>query len=162
MSDPTIYSTMDNNQQLPILESRRTFLSQCVALAGLAGTGCLATLVSGCEASTTAPGSTDPIVVDVASLDADGKSFVTSQRGPDGKPILIVRQSAGHFLALSMRCTHESNQVSPPVNGVITCPFHGSQFDLTGAVMTGPAPSALQRYTTSFDTTTNKLTVSFS
>lgn len=153
---------MENNQQLPIIESRRTFLSQCAALAGLAGVGCLATLVSGCEASTTAPVNTSPIVVDVSSLTADGKSLVTSQTGPEGKPLLIVRQSAGNFLALSMRCTHESNQVSPPVNGVITCPFHGSQFDLTGAVKTGPAPSPLTRYTTAFDATTNKLTVTFS
>jgi Rieske Fe-S protein len=152
---------MENNQQLPILESRRTFLGQCAALAGLGVVGCLGVLASGCEASTTAPTNTEPIVVDVSALDADGKTLVTSQRAPDGKPVLIVRQSAGGFLALSMRCTHESNQVNPPVNGVITCPFHGSQFDLTGAVKTGPAPTALQRYTTSFDATTNKLTVSF-
>jgi Rieske Fe-S protein len=150
---------------LPIVESRRSFLGQCVGIiAGGALATCAGTLLAGCEATTTAPpgGSgitTGPITVDVSSLDTDGKSLVTSQRGPDGKHVLIVRQSAADYLALSMQCTHQQNEVAAPRDGIITCPYHGSQFDLTGAVRTGPATAPLKRYAVSYNDSTKQLTV---
>jgi cytochrome b6-f complex iron-sulfur subunit len=133
------------------------------ALTGITIVSCGASLLSGCEATTTAPrnngGKTGPTVFDVSSLDADGKSFVTSEHGPDGKPVLIIRQSATDYLALSMQCTHEGNEVAAPRNGTITCPVHGSQFDLTGAVKTGPAAAPLKRYAVAFNESTKQLTV---
>lgn len=157
------------NNTLPVLESRRAFLGKCAsALAGITVIGCGGILLEGCEATyPTPPGSNNggggnnngTLTLDVSSLDADGKAFVTSQRGPDGKRILIVRNSATEYLALSMSCTHENNEVAPPVNGTITCPFHGSQFDLKGDVKTGPAASPLKRYQATFDDSTKKLTV---
>lgn len=158
-----------NQQQLPILESRRTFLGQCAAFAGLGAVGCFATLIEGCDPSvadqnyTTVDGTvganSNELIFDATSLDADGKSFVTTQNGPDGRRMMIIRQSAGTFVALSMQCTHENNPVSPPSGGVINCPYHGSRFDLTGAVLSGPARSALRRYATTFDSSTNRITV---
>jgi cytochrome b6-f complex iron-sulfur subunit len=152
---------------LPVIEGRRTFIGQCVgALTGIAIAGCAGSLLAGCEATTTAPpnngnngGMTGPITVDVSTLDVDGRALVTSQKGPDGKHVLIVRQSAAEYLALSMQCTHQQNEVAAPNNGVITCPFHGSQFDLTGAVRTGPATAPLKRYAVSFNESTKQLTV---
>jgi Rieske Fe-S protein len=149
---------------LPVIESRRTFIGQCVgALTGITIVGCAGSLLAGCEATTTAPTNngttTGPITVDVSTLDADGEALVTGQRAPNGKHVLIVRQSATEYLALSMECTHEKNEVAAPQNGVITCPFHGSQFDLTGAVKTGPAASPLKRYAVQFDAGSKQLTV---
>jgi len=142
-------------------ESRRAFFGQCVgALAGITLIGSVGSLMQACSSSATGPeGITGPISVDVSTLDADGKALVTSERGPDGKHVLIVRNAATTFTALSMQCTHERNEVSAPVNGTITCPFHGSKFDLNGNVKTGPATSALKKYQATYDEATKQLTV---
>jgi len=152
-------------EDLPIVESRRTFLGQCAAaVAGVTIIGCGAAVLQGCEASTSPPNNGgnqngNDLVLDISSLTADGQAFATTQRGPDGKPILIVRRSATEYLAFSMQCPHEAFQIGTPVNGTITCPLHGSQFDLTGAVKTGPATAPLRRYTSTLDAANNKLTV---
>lgn len=157
----------NNGSELPIVESRRAFLGACAgAVAGLAVVSC-GGMFAGCEATTTAPGTNPPtggtLTLDVSSLTADGMSFVTTQRGPDGKRIAIARKSETEYVALSMQCTHESNEMSPPNGGVITCPFHGSKFDLlTGAVQTGPATAPLRKYETTFDAATKKLSVKLS
>ncbi|MFI5312191.1 MAG: ubiquinol-cytochrome c reductase iron-sulfur subunit [Gemmatimonadales bacterium] len=96
---------------------------------------------------------------DVGSLAADGQSIITATDGFDGTPILILRASAQRFVALSMQCTHEGCPVKPPENGIITCPCHGSQYDLEGRVRRGPAQFSLARYDTSFDSRTKRLTV---
>jgi Rieske Fe-S protein len=49
--------------------------------------------------------------------------------------------------------------VNPPANGVITCPCHGSQYNLDGTVRRGPAQFSLTRYLTSYDDATHQLTV---
>lgn len=59
---------------------------------------------------------------------------------------LLVRHPTG-FLALSHQCTHRQCTVDYlAVRGVIFCPCHGAQFDLTGAVLTGPASRSLDRF----------------
>ena len=161
----------NNGSELPIVESRRAFLGACAsAIAGLTVVSC-GGILAGCEATTTAPvppgggGNQNGgnLTLDVSSLTADGMAFVTSQRGPDGKRIAIARKSENEYVALSMECTHERNEMSPPSGGVISCPFHGSKFDLlTGAVQVGPATSPLRRYETTYDAATKKLTVKLS
>jgi Rieske Fe-S protein len=96
---------------------------------------------------------------DMSALSADGQSLLTPTAGFDGTPILIVRLSAREFVALSTQCTHEGCPVKPPVGGIITCPCHGSQYDLEGKVLRGPAQFALTRYQTSFDARTRRLIV---
>lgn len=64
---------------------------------------------------------------------------------PSGGSLLLVRPSAGEVKAFDPTCTHEGTQVSAPRNGVITCPNHGSQFDVSsGSVKRGPATAALR------------------
>ena len=61
---------------------------------------------------------------------------------------LLIRSSTG-FLALFHECTHQRCHVDYLTDhGVIVCPCHGSQFDLTGAVLTGPASRSLDRFPT--------------
>ena len=61
----------------------------------------------------------------------------------DGKPIVIAQPQSGTVVAFSASCTHRGCKVTP--NGAkLNCACHGSQFDaLTGAVLRGPASSAL-------------------
>ena len=98
-------------------------------------------------------------VLDVSALTTDGETLVPPIHGPDGAPILVVRQTAKRFLALSMQCTHEGCPVNPPVRGVITCPCHESRFDLSGSVLRGPAQFPLARYRTRYDRTARTLRV---
>ena len=56
--------------------------------------------------------------------------------------ILLLTQSGGKLTALDATCTHQGCTVSP-AGQELMCPCHGSQFTLTGAVTSGPAPTAL-------------------
>jgi Rieske Fe-S protein len=161
---------------LPILEERREFLQKCAsALAGVTLVGFVSPILSGCEPTslpTPAPrtgndgntgnngngggNSPEGVAFDVSILDADGKSVATDIKGSDGFAILIVRNSATSYTALSMRCTHQSCAVdkSVPVGGPIICRCHGSRFRLDGSVLQGPAASPLASYVTTFDEAT--------
>jgi thiosulfate dehydrogenase (quinone) large subunit len=93
----------------------------------------------------------DERAIDVAALTRDGAGEVTAIVGPDGAPVLVIRTTAGHFVALSTQCTHEGCPVNPPSGGVITCPCHGSQYDLQGKVLRGPALYPLASWPARFD-----------
>lgn len=136
-------------------QTRREFVRD--AAAGLV-VGAVGSLVSSCERDPTRDW-TFRATIDVAPLSSDGQGFVSTTAGADGAPILIVRTGPGAFNALSVQCTHEGCPVNPPVNGVITCPCHGSQYNLDGTVRHGPAQFALTRYLTRFDEGTRRLTV---
>ena len=105
------------------------------------------------------PTSSSPhLTIDVSRLATNGQSLVTTT-GPDGAPIRIIRKATHRFLALSMQCTHEGCPVNPPVGGTITCPCHGSQYDLDGHVRRGPAQFPLARYATMYHPKTKTLTI---
>ena len=53
----------------------------------------------------------------------------------------------GGFLALSGKCTHLGCTVPwKEKENRFACPCHGSTFDITGSVMTSPAPRPLDIY----------------
>jgi cytochrome b6-f complex iron-sulfur subunit len=61
--------------------------------------------------------------------------------------VYIVRAKEGYFYALSDICTHLGCITNwLPDEGLITCPCHGSKFDVEGNVIHGPAPRPLDRY----------------
>ena len=87
---------------------------------------------------------------------ADGRIFVAG-RMDDFEPgsvtafpagsFYLVRLDDGGFLALDRTCTHLGCTV--PWNadeGLFACPCHASVFDITGQVLTPPAPRPLDRY----------------
>lgn len=79
-----------------------------------------------------------------------------------GFPILFVRTSATEIKAYSSSCTHQGFTVNEALdNGKIYCSLHGSEFDpATGNVIQGPALTPLVKFTTTFDSLTNILTLS--
>jgi Rieske Fe-S protein len=87
------------------------------------------------------------------SLNSDGGSVRLSSTGfnVDGgtlKPIIINRISGDEFAVLDSVCTHQGCIV-PPYNaasGLIVCPCHGSQYDIRGNVVGGPAQLNLEPY----------------
>ena len=74
---------------------------------------------------------------------------------PNGQfyPVIINRGANDTFHALSSRCTHQGCVVEPLDSSTdrINCPCHGSVYAIDGKRVSGPAPSALTRYTVTFD-----------
>jgi cytochrome b6-f complex iron-sulfur subunit len=66
--------------------------------------------------------------------------------------VILVRLAAGNtanaFTAVQVACTHQGVAVNyNNAQGKFICPSHGSQFSTTGAVLVGPAATALKSYT---------------
>lgn len=61
------------------------------------------------------------------------------------RPILVVAQEHGSYLALSSECTHLKCTVELEGDR-IRCPCHGSIFNRAGHVLAGPAERPLNRY----------------
>jgi cytochrome b6-f complex iron-sulfur subunit len=70
----------------------------------------------------------------------------------------VKRTGAATFAAYSMVCTHQGclTQLS---SNMFFCPCHGAEFDSSGQVIRGPASRPLGQYTTSYDATTDTLTI---
>lgn len=59
--------------------------------------------------------------------------------------VVVTQPAEGEFKAFSAVCPHQGCLVTDVRDGVIVCPCHGSQFDITtGDVVAGPAPSGLE------------------
>lgn len=67
----------------------------------------------------------------------------------DGKRIVLARTDDG-WAAFDDHCTHRGGSLAGGVMacGTVTCPWHGSQFDVdTGEVRAGPAKKGIPTYT---------------
>lgn len=63
----------------------------------------------------------------------------------DGQ-VVVTQPKAGTYQAFSAVCTHQGCTVSRVEDEVISCPCHGSQFDISdGSVVQGPASEPLAR-----------------
>jgi cytochrome b6-f complex iron-sulfur subunit len=71
--------------------------------------------------------------------------------------VLVARTAQGSFTALSATCTHQACEITGYANQTFVCPCHGSQFNTSGGVVSGPAPAPLHQYSTQF--TNNTLTI---
>jgi nitrite reductase/ring-hydroxylating ferredoxin subunit/uncharacterized membrane protein len=67
---------------------------------------------------------------------------------------IVVARSGERIVAFQDHCTHEGGPLSDGVLacGAITCPWHGSQFDVeTGEVLNGPAEEQVRVYPIALD-----------
>jgi cytochrome b6-f complex iron-sulfur subunit len=96
-----------------------------------------------------APGASAHGIVDAGPVAEFTPSSVTAF--PGGR-FYLVRLQDGGFLALSSTCTHLECTV--PWNEKerkFPCPCHGSVFDITGQVLSPPAPRALDLFPVSIE-----------
>lgn len=71
----------------------------------------------------------------------DGGGLVVTN--PQGGMVLVVR-TGSEVKAFNAACTHMGTTVEAPVDGLATCPNHGSEFAASdGSVKKGPATQAL-------------------
>lgn len=115
--------------------------------AGILSASALSLILESCSKEESS--ATDPKVsgftVDLAD---PANSSLKMDKGFIHKNKVIVINNAGNYIALSDVCTHEDCTVD--FNGsVLPCPCHGSQFNLEGKVLKGPAIRALTKYNVS-------------
>ena len=97
------------------------------------------------------PALLNPIVLDLnkpeyRALAAVGGAVKVPHPMAPNKPIMVTRIDEATVAAFSVICPHLGCKVGLPQNGIITCPCHGSTFDMTGKVTKGPAKTDLYRF----------------
>jgi Rieske Fe-S protein len=125
---------------------RESLLAAGVVVAGAAGlTACGSGEAVGSAASSaaSAAGSAAASVaseaIAAASIPVGGGVIL------DNLKVVVTQPTAGDFKAFSAVCPHQGCTVDKVDAGTITCPCHGSTFDIaTGAVTKGPATSGLE------------------
>jgi cytochrome b6-f complex iron-sulfur subunit len=161
--------SMDNI--LPIVspeqESRRAFLKKFgAAIAAITIVGSLPAILESCSSMSLDVGAGSDagqkLTVDVASLTADNTAIHTTAP-VSGREILIVRRSSSTYETLLLVCTHDGcTYPDIDLSGTqIKCFCHNSVFDISGARLSGPAPTALTSFATTLDATAKKVTITF-
>lgn len=75
------------------------------------------------------------------------KRYVVVQNVSLQYPICVFRKDGSTFTAISMKCSHQGAELQV-FGDVLHCPAHGSEFDKSGAVQTGPATESLRKFDT--------------
>jgi Rieske Fe-S protein len=133
---------------------RRSFITHIGQTAAFV---CGGVLLNACSKSPSAPSTKLPFSLNLnTDLQTIGSSVINGN-------VIVVRVGADDvsesFDALSLVCTHQGCAINyQETNQVLFCPCHGSEFDLNGNVLHGPAVIPLAKYTVSISD--NTLTVS--
>jgi cytochrome b6-f complex iron-sulfur subunit len=131
-----------------------------------AGIGGVALVAAGCGGSSKSDASSDASTAP-SSAAAGGSSSAATTSPPAAKGLIaltdvptdaavavdvpesvskvksvLITQSGGKVVALDATCTHMACKVAPD-GGQLHCPCHQSTYELTGQVISGPAPAAL-------------------
>ncbi len=78
------------------------------------------------------------LLAQVTDIPVGGGKVFSAQK------VVVTQPAKGEFKAFSAVCTHVGCVCNVVANGTINCPCHGSEFKIAnGAVVTGPAPTAL-------------------
>ncbi|HSF98146.1 MAG TPA: Rieske (2Fe-2S) protein [Ornithinibacter sp.] len=125
---------------------RESLLAAGVVVAGAAGlTACGSGEAVG-EAASSAASAAASAAASVAG-DAIAAASIPVGGGLilDNLKVVVTQPTAGDYKAFSAVCPHQGCTVTRVEAGSITCPCHGSTFDIaTGAVTKGPATSGLE------------------
>jgi cytochrome b6-f complex iron-sulfur subunit len=74
------------------------------------------------------------------------------------KKVIVIRLTSSKFLALNITCRHKQCAVDFDGSS-FECPCHGSEYDKYGKVTHGPSTKNLVSYKTSFDESSDELTI---
>ena len=146
MNDNNINALLNNSC------NRREFVKDTLTGIGTVAFGSFMLVnQSGCSSPTEPNNSDETITVDLSlsensALLVVGGALALGSNVIDSKGILLYRQSDTNVLAFSRNCTHNSCTIDSFQNGTSTCPCHGSQFNISGIVVVGPAVNPLTQY----------------
>jgi len=142
------------------MQTRREFcVHACQALSLTA----LGATIPACGGSPTAPSSSAPslpivngtVVNNAVNVTIDSGSPLAAVGGAalvqsSVRQYLVSRTSDSSFTALTNVCTHEACGITGFQNSAYVCPCHGSRYNTSGAVLSGPASSPLRQFATTF------------
>ena len=136
------------------MQNRRDFIKQSgAACAALASLGFLTTLESCAPAknitASTYDAATNKISLPVTTFSTQNKAVVNGPPNGDYK-IFVMKKSETEYEALQLKCTHRGHSVNVE-ESKLHCPLHGSEFDLDGNVIHGPAKEPLKKYPVSVE-----------
>ncbi len=100
---------------------------------------------AGTTPGVTAAGSTVTVDLTIQSGLTMANAFLLI---PEAKTF-VIHLGNNDFRAFTSVCTHEGCDVDAFATGRIRCPCHGSQYDVSGQVVMGPAPLPLRRFSAS-------------
>ena len=126
-----VVNRRDFVRSLPVLPTGLLLGASALSVSACAGTPYLSPRGSG-----------NQLVVSAANVPEAG---VLLQRPGMEHPVFLRATEEGAYTALLVRCTHQGCQPDP-VGDRFVCPCHGSEFDMEGAVLRGPAERPLPRY----------------
>ena len=124
------------------LDRREVLVRAGLVTMGVAAAGVLAAC-GGSDTPADAPAeSDDGTLAQLSDIPVGG---AISAKLADGQPIILVQPEKGKVVAMTAVCTHQQCTVAPD-GDELKCPCHGSVYDLTGANVSGPAPSPLAQF----------------
>ena len=166
-------NTFESNS--PSQFSRRSFIKVFAFGVATAGSGALLATIQGCSKNNNAPTATPSTgqkvtltLANESALQSVGgfirRSFGSNANGGNDVIIMRLAQSGQDaFASASVICTHQGCSVNNPSSGTTNCPCHGSVFGAQSSNfaknLSGPAPSPLPTFTTTFDG--NIITITF-
>jgi Rieske Fe-S protein len=130
---------------------RRKFLTSACKACLLAGAGFLISDLASCSPSSKViklPITENAVRIPVSAFSTEPMQIVR----PEGwiYDIAVRKNSTDQYEALLLECTHQQNQLM--VNPTsFRCSLHGSEFNLNGQVVKGPAELSLKKFTTLLD-----------
>lgn len=113
--------------------TRREALQTLLALPFIAGCGAGYTIAAATEKD-------GVISIELSEFSGTAAVLVRSRR-----PIYVFRSEAGAFTAVSAACTHNGCELEMQ-GDLLACPCHGSEFDVSGTVLHGPAARNLKQF----------------
>lgn len=133
---------------------RRTFLSAAATAAVLA-------VLEACGSGGGFTGPYGgPFTVTVANFSAlSAVGGVARVDSGTGAPTALYRSDTSTFVALSMVCPHAGFAPIDITSTGFHCPAHGSTFSKSGGLVSGPAPTGLTSWATTYDSTAGTVTI---
>ncbi len=147
---------VDGASKYPDGISRRTFMMQSALMAAAAALAACG-MPTGVDSSQTLSSSQSINVANYPELASVGGVATVDV---SGIPMAIVRTSATTFLALSLICPHQGGTISHINSTTFQCPIHGATFNNNGQWIGGQPTSNMRQYSTSYNQTSNTLTIS--
>jgi len=131
------------------MTDRRKFIKDsCTACVGMLAFSSLASLLSSCASIPVYSTSVrdNLIQIPLTSILPDEKMKIIRSKTLAYDILLILKEDKNHISFL-MKCTHQDN-ILVATNKGFTCNLHGSNFNLNGDVLNGPASRPLKKLKT--------------
>ena len=128
--------------------NRKTFLKATAATVAAASLAPIVTLLEGCSSSAPvlqAKVSDNKAIVplDHLAMLASPNSHAKIYVNQNANPIILFAGENGEMRAVLSTCSHSGCEVTK-LRTTFECPCHGSEYDLQGNVLRGPAPEPLE------------------